>query len=352
MARPDVVVIGASAGGVEALTSLVAGMPADYPGTLFTVLHVPANGMSVLPHILGRAGPLPALHPSNGTVPEPAHIYVAPPDHHMVLRDGVIAVTRGPKEHGHRPAVDPLFRSAAKAYGARVVGMILSGTLDDGTMGLSAVAMRGGTTIVQDPAEALFSGMIQSALEHVHIDYVAPVAEMGDLLSRLLREEVDEKGGAAMSEDMEWKSSIVEADIESAERNAEPGVPSVFSCPECHGILWELKDGQLTHFRCRTGHAYSIESLIAAQSDAVEAALWIALRSLEEKRNLAERVWRRARDRGLEAAATRFAQQYDEARQHAEVLRQAIHSQANRIAEVGDRWDAEQLAGAVRGDDG
>ena len=181
----DIVVVGASAGGVEALTRLVRTLPEDVPATLFVVLHLPADGKSHLPQILTRNGPLLASHPSDGEAIQQRRIYVAPPDHHLVVGRGYVRVIRGPKENGHRPAVDTLFRSAARAYGRRVVGVVLSGSLDDGTAGLQAVKLRNGVGVVQSPDEALFAGMPTSALENVQIDHCLGVAEIGSLLVRL-----------------------------------------------------------------------------------------------------------------------------------------------------------------------
>src|SRR4051812_8388035 len=185
MPEHDVVVIGASAGGVEALSRLVGMFPPDLPASVFVVLHVPAESTSVLPRILNRAGPLPVIHPISGQAFERGHIYVAPPDHHLLVKQGYCELTRGPRENGHRPAVDPLFRSAARVYGARVIGVILSGALDDGTAGMVAIQMRKGICVVQSPDDALYAGMPQSAIDNVKVDHVIPLAEMGNLLVEL-----------------------------------------------------------------------------------------------------------------------------------------------------------------------
>src|SRR5215212_968855 len=185
MSARDIIVVGASAGGVEALTRLVKALPADLPASLFVVLHLPPDAHSALPTILNRRGQLWAVHPRDGETIEPGRIYVAPPDRHLVLHQGVARVVRGPRENGHRPAVDPLFRSAAAAYGPRVIGIVLSGTLDDGTAGLLAIKARGGVAVVQDPADALSPGMPENALENVPVDYQLAVDKMGLLLDRL-----------------------------------------------------------------------------------------------------------------------------------------------------------------------
>jgi two-component system, chemotaxis family, protein-glutamate methylesterase/glutaminase len=318
----DIVVVGASAGGVEALVRLAASVPAQLPAAVFVVLHVPPTGTSALPGILGRSGPLPASHVKDGEPIEPGRIYVAPPDHHLLVRAGHVHLARGPRENGHRPAVDPLFRSAAREYTTRVVGVVLSGALDDGSAGLVAVKSRGGLAVVQDPADALYSGMPVNALQHVAVDHVLPAAAMGELLARLVGEPAAEPPGPAPT-DMK-----VEVEMEgfslAAMESGHPGEPSGFSCPDCHGVLWAIQDGGLERFRCRVGHAWSPESLITRQSESLEAALWVALRSLEERAALAGRLAEPARRRGHTITATRFQEQATEAQQAARMVRDLL----------------------------
>ena len=185
MAGHDIIVVGASAGGVEALQTLVRGLPADVPAAMFVVLHMSADAPSMLPQILNRAGPLPVAAAVDNEPIAPGRVYVAVPDHHLLIERGRVCLVRGPKENRSRPAVDPLFRSAARAYGSRVIGVVLTGALDDGTSGLQAVKGRGGLAVVQDPAEALYTGMPRSAMEHVAVDYCMPLAEIPALLARL-----------------------------------------------------------------------------------------------------------------------------------------------------------------------
>jgi two-component system chemotaxis response regulator CheB len=190
-ATRDVIVVGASAGGVEALSRFVQGMPADLPASIFVVLHVLPTGKSVLPEILGRRGELPVSHGVDGEPIERGHVYVAPPDHHMLVEDGRVSLTRGPQENGHRPSIDGLFRSAARAFGARVIAVVLTGSLDDGTLGTQSVKDRGGIAIAQDPDDALYPDMPANLLERVTVDHVARIGEMPALLGRLVEEQVD-----------------------------------------------------------------------------------------------------------------------------------------------------------------
>jgi two-component system chemotaxis response regulator CheB len=339
MADHDIMVVGASAGGVEALVGLVASLPADLPAALFVVLHVPATGTSALPDILRRQGPLPAGHAKDGEPIELGRIYVAPPDHHLLIRTGHVHLARGPRENGHRPAVDPLFRSAAREYATRVIGVVLSGALDDGTAGLAAIKSRGGVAVVQDPQDALYPGMPASALEHVEVDHVARTAAMGPLLARLAGGPAAEPPGPTPT-DMRVEVEVEGFSLEAIE-GEHPGAPSGFSCPDCSGVLWAIDDdGGLQRFRCRVGHAWSPETLLTRQSDSLEAALWIALRSLEERAALARRLAEPARRRGHTFTASRFEEQAAEAQQAARVVRELLLERDNFVTAwplAGDR---------------
>ena len=318
----DIVVVGASAGGVEALGDLAASLPGDLPAAVFVVLHLPADGTSALPDILRRQGPLPAAHASDGEAIQPGRIYVAPPDHHILLRTGHLHLSRGPRENGHRPAIDPLFRSAAREYASRVVGVVLSGALDDGTTGLLAVKARGGVAVVQNPTDALYPGMPGNALEHVQVDHVVAAASMGRLLATLTADPAETPPAPAPT-DMRVEVEMEGFSLEAFEGD-HPGRPSGFSCPDCNGVLWQIRDGGLERYRCRVGHAWSPESLLTQQSEALEAALWVALRSLEERATLAQRLAEPARGRGHSITATRFEEQAAEAQQAARLVRDLL----------------------------
>jgi two-component system chemotaxis response regulator CheB len=312
----DIVVVGASAGGVEALDHVVAGLPPELPAAIFVVLHLSAGGRSVLPAILSRAGPLPASVPKDGMRPERGHIYVAPPDRHLLLVGRRVRVTGGPRENGHRPAVDPLFRSAARSYGPRVVALVLSGNLDDGAAGARLVKDRGGVVVVQDPADALYPDMPSSAAAMVDVDAVAPAREVPDLLCRLLEEPVEPRAQYSAGPEIDEDEDLAAAEL------ALDGQPTELSCPECGGPLWERSEGPLVRFACRVGHVFSPESLIAEHGQGLERALWSAQRSLEERADLYRRMARRARERPL--LQKRFLDRSASAEQHAAALQDAI----------------------------
>jgi two-component system chemotaxis response regulator CheB len=312
--RRDIVVMGASAGGVEALSRTIAGLPSDFPAAVFVVLHVSPTGDSVLPRIFERAGDLPAHHAVDGEAIKPGVIYVARPDHHLLLDDGVVHLSRGAKENGHRPAVDTLFRSAAAAHGPRVIGVVLSGTLDDGTAGLLAVRRAGGLTVVQDPDDALYPGMPASALAQAQPHHVARLADLGPLITTLVGP----------------TDALVAGGPPVDERAFPPGDPphneaSGYSCPDCGGSLWEAEDGDLVRYRCRTGHEFSAESLLAGQAQALDRALWAAFRALEERADVCRRLARRARRNGSQnGVARRFETQAAEAEEQAAAVRRAL----------------------------
>jgi len=291
-ARRDIVAIGASAGGVRALKKLVAALPADYRGALFIVMHVSPESHSELPAILTHAGALPAVTATDRMPIEHGRIHVAPPDFHLLVERSVLRVVQGPRENRHRPAIDPLFRSVAWAYGPRAVGVVLTGNLDDGTAGLWAIKSCGGTTIVQEPNEADHPEMPMNALMHNRIDHRLPLDGIAALLTRLGQETADP------FEPRDPPSSL-EDEVQYAKLNRTLhktgglGKLSPFTCPSCRGALWELEEGKHLRYRCHTGHAFSQASLLVDQGIAVEESLYVAVRAMEEKaaalRRLAER---------------------------------------------------------------
>jgi two-component system chemotaxis response regulator CheB len=250
---------------------------------------------------------------------------VASPDHHLVVADRHVVLTRGPRENGHRPAIDVLFRSAARALGARVIGVVLSGVLDDGTAGLTGIAARGGLAVVQDPEDALYPGMPSHAIEHVSVDHVLSAANMAGLLARLCKEEVVGRD-RPVSPLMEIEADLALMDDDAMNQPERPGRPSGFSCPDCNGVLWEIRDGRLVRYRCRVGHAWSTESLLGEQAERLDGALWMALRGLEEKAALSRTLSERATERGSLLTATRFAHQAEDATRAASVIRSLLEA--------------------------
>ncbi|XVU21815.1 chemotaxis protein CheB [Actinoplanes sp. CA-054009] len=314
----DIVAVGASAGGVEALRALTSGLSVDYPGVILVVLHIARSSPSALPAILSRSGPLPATSAVDGEPLEPGHIYVAPSDHHLLLLDGRIRLTRGPSENGHRPAIDPLFRSVARAAGPRAAGVVLSGSRDDGAAGLAAISGQGGATIVQDPEDALCPWMPRAAIARVAPDHILPVAKIGALLSGMTEMDLPDspvRGDRLL--DFEVASSDLGRQSPTTDEVAEP---AGYGCPSCGGSLFQIESDPLPRFRCRVGHAWSPESLIDEQAVALEGALWIALRALEEKSALS----RRMADSRHSGSGARFGDMAAEAETAAATLRKLI----------------------------
>jgi two-component system, chemotaxis family, protein-glutamate methylesterase/glutaminase len=316
----EIVVIGASAGGVEALKRVIGSLPSDLEAAVFVVLHVSAIGTSVLPEILGRVTDLRVEHAQEGDDLERGRVYVAPPDRHLLLESGRVRVVGGPKQNGHRPAIDPLFRSAARAYGVRVVGVVLSGTLDDGSTGLLAIKRAGGVSIVQDPGDALFRTMPERAIEIVGPHHVLPAEQIADVIAESI--ETTPAYPLRHSRDRADDPDVLEGDLDRDVR----GTISAFSCPECSGSLWEITEGEIIRYRCRVGHAYTEEALAAGQGAAVESSLWSALRALEERIELTRRLVRRLERAGNARFSARIESRIDADVSHADALRRVLYA--------------------------
>lgn len=294
LVRPgrDLVAVAASAGGVEALKRFVAGLPADLPAAVLVALHLPPSSQSMLTQILARAARLPVVVAAHGASLRPGHVHVAPPDSHLLVRDGHVVLGHGPRENGHRPSHDAMLRSVALAAGTRALGVVLTGLLDDGAAGLAAVQRYGGACLVQEPDEAEFPSMPRAALAAVPS---ARRVSLADLAKEVVSA-VDETPDDALPVD-DAQRQLDLAELESAEHGSPlmvdgstPGTPSPFSCPDCHGVLNHVPDGRVLRFRCRTGHAWTSQSLMAEQDEQVEESLWIALRVLEERADLSRRL--------------------------------------------------------------
>jgi two-component system chemotaxis response regulator CheB len=313
---------------VEALVALVRSLPRDFPHPVLVVLHVAPTGTSVLPAILSRACVLPVASPADGEVLRPGHVYVAPPDNHMIIEDSKLRLSQAPRENGHRPAIDPTMRTAANAYDGATIGIVLSGSRDDGTAGLMAIKASGGTAIVQDPDEALYPAMPLSAIAHVQPDAVLPIAAMAHWIlkhnnTRSNRDPVSSnppRNPAEPSDDP--RLAVVDAS-DDPPRSAT-GVGTRYTCPDCGGVLFERREHQLERFECSVGHVFSIESLSSAQAEALESALWAAVRALEDRAALLKRLAGRARETDQERSAAGFERQGAEALERASTIREAI----------------------------
>jgi two-component system chemotaxis response regulator CheB len=327
-AAHGLIVIGTSTGGVEALIQIAHELPEDLPAAICVVMHMSAQATSMLPQILSRYGPLPATHPADKEPIAVGHIYVAPPDRHLLVERGRLRITHGPKENRVRPAIDPLFRSAALAYGPQVVGVVLTGALDDGTSGLLAIRRRRGVVVVQDPKDALIPSMPESAVTYVEVDHVVPLASVASLLTRLAFEPAREtaEGRETAAELLRYEARMAQMEEGTMARGETPGTLSSLTCPECGGPIYELRDDKLVRFRCRSGHAYTAESMAAQQSETVEEALWGAVNTLMESAELSGRLARDARKRGNVQVAGHLDERQRDSRRRAELIRRLLRS--------------------------
>jgi two-component system chemotaxis response regulator CheB len=329
MPKKDIVVVGASAGGVTALRSLVASLPPDFKGSIFVVLHIPPYSETRLASILSRAGPLKAVQPKDGEEIKPGMIYVAANDHHLLLEDSRVVVKRGPKENRFRPSVDALFRSAAYIYGPRVIGIVLSGMLNDGTSGLWSIKRLGGITIIQEPDDAEYPQMPQNVLEYVEVDYTLPAAEIGPLLLKLTEETAPKKNKIPAAEMKLLELEVIIATRDNAfELNIlNYGELTSLTCPECHGSLARLKEGDLIRFRCHTGHAYTASALLADMTQSVEEMLWQGMRGMEELNVLLLNIEKHLRSLGHRKQAAIFNVKAEEAAHRARIIHDSIFKQ-------------------------
>jgi two-component system chemotaxis response regulator CheB len=332
-----VVVAGASAGGVEALVELVRSLPPSFPYPMLVVLHVAPTGTSVLPAILARACRLRVSAPADGEPLLAGHVYVAPPDCHLVVEDSELRLSQAPRENGHRPAIDPTMRTAAAAYNARTIGIVLSGSRDDGTAGLMAIKARGGTAIVQDPEEALYPAMPLSAMGHVEPDAVLRVAEMARwILEHVPNDHSGESEPSMATEEQEPDPSLTMGNPGTEEPPSATGTGTRFTCPDCGGVMFERHEGNLERFECSVGHVFSIESLSSAQAEALEGALWAAVRALEDRAAMLKRLAGRALGNNHRRSAEAFERQAGEALERARTIRDAIERSVEDQAIVAE----------------
>ncbi len=328
MGKRNIIVIGASAGGFEAIKRLIAALPADLDASIFIVWHMSPDVTGVLPQVLNRQKTLLAINAIDNEPILTNRIYVAPPDRHLLLEQGKVRVTRGPKENRFRPAVDPLFRSAAYIYGSQVIGIILSGALDDGASGLWTIKSRGGIAIVQEPDEAEVPSMPENALAAVEVDYRLPIAEMALLLVTLTAQRVEVGKEKEMSME-EQKKTALEVRIAMQDHALEQGMfdfskLSPYACPECHGVLAIVTDGELIRYRCHTGHAYSADSLLATITENIEETLWSAIRGVEESMMLLNNLGDHYAEKNQPKLAAMYFKKAKEAESRAQLVRQAV----------------------------
>jgi two-component system chemotaxis response regulator CheB len=330
-AAPDLVVIGASAGGVETLKRVVASLPADLPAAVCVVLHIAPDSPSLLAKILARAGPLPARAAQDGDPLRRGEILVAPPDRHLVVEDEHVHLSVGPRENGHRPAVDVLFRSAAHARGGRVIAVILSGTRGDGAIGLATVKARGGATIVQDPAEALYAGMPATALAHVSVDAIVPSELVADTIVAMVKGE-------------HQPPAATQNRLHEDHSPDDPAAVSV--CPDCGGVLSERIEAGVPVWECRVGHRYSAEGFADAQAGGIESALWAAIRALEDRERLLDQMADRCESRGQTRSARSFRRRAGAAKEQAGLVRQALTRATELSLSRPDDDESEQAVGS------
>ncbi|WP_162054217.1 chemotaxis protein CheB [Pontibacter pamirensis] len=341
---PKIIVIGTSAGGMQALTLLLSKLPADLPAALFIVQHLSKD--SSAPFLVKRLSQYTKLTckvAEHQQTFEAGTVYMAPPDRHLLLKGNEMLVTRGPRENQFRPSIDPLFRSAAAYHGASVTGVILTGFMSDGVVGMESIKRSGGATVVQDPEYAEYPALPNNVIRQIKTDHVVPVKEMGKILVELANQA--DEGSVTVPTDI-WQEALIaervmnNSGMSSIEELEKAGSRSPYSCPDCGGGLWELsQQNTIKRFRCHSGHAYTKDSLLDGMSSALEETLWVALRTLEERRNILVQMSQADNDRGNRRWATLQEERADEMKVHVERLRELLAKTAladeDRINEVG-----------------
>ena len=328
----NIIVVGASAGGLEALQRLFATLPADIRAAILVVLHLAPHRPSSLSQILNESIALPVKDAKHGEQIQEGNIYVARPDHHLLVKDHRMRLSRGPRENRSRPSIDALFRSAAVAYGTSVIGVLLTGMLDDGASGLLAIKECGGLAIVQDPTDAQYPEMPESALFRVEADFVLPLAQIGATLTRLSAEPAPPR--RAIPPDVILEAKIAERVMSDIETEQRIGKLVPLSCPECSGPLWKIDESGEPRFRCHVGHAYSAKSLITEQDELIERALWAGMRTMEERANMGLEMAKNERHRGRINSAELFASRAEESREHAIAIRKLLEERVRQLTEM------------------
>ena len=322
----NIVVIGGSAGAIEVLGLILHAFPQDMDAAILVATHMNPSVPSLLSAVLARKTSMTVVPAEDQVTPQAGFVYVGQPDRHLTLHEGQIRLGRGPRENGFRPAVDPLFRSAAMNYGKSVIAVVLSGNLDDGTSGLLEVKRQGGITIIQDPDDALYPGMPSSALQEVpDVHYVLPAKAIGETIAGIVSS--TRPHSITVAQHVEPDIAIG-GDLAVSQEERTQGVPASLGCPDCGGPLWQRTDGEVVRYRCRVGHAFSDEALLAAQTETLETALWTALRALEETREQATTIATRMERRGHPQLADKFRRQAEDADRRAAIVRAAVNHAA------------------------
>jgi two-component system, chemotaxis family, protein-glutamate methylesterase/glutaminase len=322
MANRDIVAIGTSAGGVEALLYLAQRFSPNFPATVLVTIHLSRQFRSELDGLLSKAGPLPATFAHDGAPLRKGHIYIAPPDRHLLIDENHLQLGAGPRENNARPAIDPMLRSGAVCCGGRCIGVVLTGTLSDGASGLWAVEQSGGVTVVEDPRGAAFPEMPENALKQVRPDHMVALDRMPALLDSLVHQPAGEPQPVPMN--VRYEVAIARNGGSTMSDMDRIGRRSVLSCPDCQGVMWEIREGDLTRFRCHTGHTYAAELMSLALDDNLRRALASAYRALEERVALAHKLYRQANERGHRHVATSWLEKANEFEKELKIIRHSI----------------------------
>ncbi len=330
--KRDIVVIGASSGGLEAITRLLEALPVGFPAAVFIVLHIPANPPSILHSVLQRKSRLPVFPAVEGARVRHGVITVAVSDHHLMFADGHLRLTRGPRENRSRPAVDATMRSAAIAFGPRCIGVVLTGNLDDGTAGLWAIKDRGGVAIAQSPGEAEYPSMPRNAVQHLEVDHVVHLAGLSTLLQELVIEDVEVEARDRGQDAVSIENRIAGGENAMKAGVLSLGVPSMNTCPHCHGTLSEVRDAGPLRFRCHTGHVFTPSSLLVDLDRTIDETLWSVLRSIEERQMLLEQLIESAKLRGDNREAQEYARQVEDARMRGDEIRALVMTPLPAVA--------------------
>jgi two-component system chemotaxis response regulator CheB len=333
MANRDILAIGTSAGGVDALVFLAARLQRNLPASVLVTIHLPRHSRSSLDEVLTRAGPLPATFAADGDALRKSHIYIAPPDRHLIVDGDRISLGEGPRENNARPAIDPMLRSAAVCCGSRTIGVVLTGTLGDGASGLWTVHRSGGITVVQDPKDAAFAEMPMTALNRAKPDHIAALKDIPSLLASLAHEPAGE--AKTLPRSIQFEVEIARTGRSDMEHMDKFGRRSVLSCPDCGGVMWEIDEGDLSRFRCHVGHTYTAELMSLALDENLRHALASAVRALEERAALARKLYHQARNGGHRLLAETWAGKVKEFERETDIIRNSTR-RMDRLAAQAD----------------